>query len=168
MDISKVRKYISLSNDGGIIVHTKQKDVISFIKANAEEIRSILKAEKAAEDEALRIRQQKIDSIEGLKVLKNNISEWEKYSYMINKYISNGALGSAPSKPEIESSELKKKFPRAAAYIKAESYAYASNAVKSSIGKDALDKIIDGCDYSVVISDMEEKWKNHLNTKDWD
>ena len=53
---------------------------------------------------------------------------------------------------------LKQKYPIAAAYIKAETFAMASNFEKSSAGSKAMESILDGEDAKKVIEKMEMEW----------
>lgn len=55
--------------------------------------------------------------------------------------------------------ELVRKYPRANAYMKAESYAYSSsNNARAAAGKKALERILNGEDYKQAIADMKKEW----------
>lgn len=65
------------------------------------------------------------------------------------------------AKPSIETAELKKQYPIAAAYLKAESWASSNHWAKWAAGNRALEKIINGEDHEVVIAEMEKEWGNY-------
>lgn len=60
-------------------------------------------------------------------------------------------------------SSVAKKYPRAAAYLKAESYYNSSNYMKSAYGKEAMNKIANGKSAATAIREMEKKWKKYAN-----
>lgn len=60
------------------------------------------------------------------------------------------------------------KYPRAAAYLKANEYAKAANDAKAIAGKKARERIINGENYDNVIADMEDEWKSYCNKNIWD
>ena len=78
-------------------------------------------------------------------------------------YSGSGRLQGKPSSNT--AAEVAKKYPRAAAYLHAESWSYASNDVKASLGTAAKNQIASGKSYKSAISEMERKWKKHLDRK---
>jgi hypothetical protein len=68
-----------------------------------------------------------------------------------------GGLG-VRAKPDYDFDVMYAKYPRAAAYLKAEKFSYAANSAKSNAGKKALMKILDGKDYTTAIEEMEKEW----------
>jgi len=61
--------------------------------------------------------------------------------------------------------EVAKKYPRAAAYLKAEGYYNSSNYMKSSFGKEAMNKIASGKSASAAIREMEKKWRKYTSSR---
>ena len=55
--------------------------------------------------------------------------------------------------------ELESKYPAAAFYIKAESYARASNSDKAAAGREAMKRIKSGENPATVSAEMERKWR---------
>lgn len=73
-----------------------------------------------------------------------------------------------PTKPAVSITELYEKYPKAAAMLQAEAYSSASNVAKSSAGRKARERIIDGEDYTQVIADMEKEWTDYCDEHVWD
>lgn len=117
---------------------------------------------------AAEAREAKINAIEGLKELKAAINEQNDYHYEINRRFENEALSSIlPAQPKANVKDLKKKYPRAAAYIKAENWKYANNYAKAAAGRKALERIINGEDHEQVLADMEAEWDAHREENMW-
>lgn len=102
-------------------------------------------------------------NVPGLNELRAAIAHDEKQRSSFSKsvYSGSGRLSGNPSSET--ASFVAKRYPRAAAYIKAESYFYASNDVKSSLGREAMNAIANGKSASAAISAMERKWKKYVN-----
>jgi hypothetical protein len=64
--------------------------------------------------------------------------------------------------------ELYSKYPRAVMYKKAEYYAHNANYRKSTLGREAMEAIINGEPYEEVIDNMEKKWKEYCDEHIWD
>jgi hypothetical protein len=139
------------------------------LKTKREEILKYLADKKAAEKAAAEAREAKINAIEGLKELKAAINEQDDYYHEINRRFENEALSSIlPTQPTANIKELKEKYPRAAAYIKAENWKYANNYAKAAAGKKALERIINGENYEQALADMEAEWSAHCQEHMWD
>ena len=138
------------------------------LKAKREEILKYLADKKAAEKAAAAAREAKINAIEGLKELQKAINAEESYHYEINRRFENEALSSIlPAQPKANIKELKEKYPRAAAYIKAENWKYANNYAKAAAGAKALERIINGENHEQVLADMEAEWSAHCQESMW-
>jgi hypothetical protein len=64
----------------------------------------------------------------------------------------------AMNKAEAAYAEAKKQFPRAAAWMKADSYEMARHDEKSSAGRRAKERIENGEDAATVLAEMETEW----------
>lgn len=139
-------------------------------KAEVDEIRMHLQNEEAVKQAAAKSRQEKINAIEGLQEIYDASEEWSRYrdafSCMMDNQDNDGAR--PPMQPTVNIEALNAKYPRAAAYIKAENYSCAANYAKSSAGRKALEKIINGEDYAQAIADMETEWSAYCEEHIWD
>lgn len=54
--------------------------------------------------------------------------------------------------------KLEEKYPRAAAYRKAQGYSWAAHPKRSALGEKAMSRILDGEDHTAVIQEMEDAW----------
>ena len=169
-----IKKYnitLSPNSDDKVVIRNtelaKADNIIDDVIANKAEIISILKAEDEAARNKIREELAKIDAIEGLAEIRDAIVEhnryWEKFNYAVEH-----GTGKLPAKPKTDADDLMKKYPRAAAYLKAEGYANAANDAKAIAGKKARERIINGEDYDKVIADMEGEWKSYCNKNIWD
>lgn len=93
------------------------------------------------------------------KAIQTNNAEYEKFKRSIER----GGRVYTPNKINI--SELGKKYPRASSYIKAESFYYSPNPMKSTFGKEAMQDIRFGKSHIKAIAKMEEKWKKYVESK---
>ena len=175
MDEKEIRNLIKelgmfLASDGEHIAMPKCKKAIKMgpvITANREAILAILRKDKADKKAAIEERQRKIDSIEGLKELEALMDEWDKWFRALHRSYDDCTYR-VPVKPAIEVAELAKKYPRAAAYIKAEAMSEARHFAKSSAGKKALERIINGEDYGEALRDAEAEWTKYCDDHVWD
>lgn len=72
-------------------------------------------------------------------------------------------------RPEYNLDEMYKKYPVAAAYLKAEKEEYSSNYTFSAIGKKAKDAIIENPqNYKEIIAKMEKEINDYLEERMWD
>lgn len=168
-----IKRYgLEVIRDGRICAHNgdliKKDDADGEIRARLDEVREYLKAEKEAAETARKERQAKIDAIEGLKELQKAISDWNEYHYKFNKCLASEFAARFPQKPESDIDELKAQYPRATAYLIAEGWTYSSNHEKSSIGKRALEKIINNENYEETIKKMKEEWSANCDKHMWD
>lgn len=168
-----ISKYnITLATEGRIYISrgnaAKKDGMVNEILATKPEIVAILIAEKEAAEKAAAERKAKIEGIEGLKEIEKSDEDWEEYHYRWNKYIANDGMGTAPEKPASDPKALREKYPRAAAYIKARSWDDCSGDAKSSAGRRAAERIINGEDYTKVIAEMEKEWADYCGKHVWD
>lgn len=130
-------------------------DDIADIKASKPEIVAELKRRETAKKE----REEKIRSIGGLDELEKAIADMEFYhdSYAANFEDENGCCNPV-HRPDVSIDDLRAKYPRAAAYIHAESFTFSPNPDKFAAGEKAIEKIINGEDHNTAIKDMEKEW----------
>ncbi len=159
-----VQKYnISKFDEGKIRIANmnavNRDNALELIKKSKTEILEYIEREIAEKKAAADMRQAKINAIEGLKELKEVIRSWARYDAEFERRMNDECLSSiAPKKPVVTVDEVSAKYPRAAAYIKAENMSYASNYTKSECGREALEKIINGYDYNEALKEADEKW----------
>jgi hypothetical protein len=161
---------IALMDDGRIRMRgdiTPQE--IESIKAAKEDIKDELRTRKGAEEAARREAAEKLAvNVPGLDILRKVRSEWETYNNKFEKFIDNDAMGNMPVKPEVEYKEAAIQYPAASAYLKAEGYKYSGHYEKTAIGKKAMERIVNGENYEVVIAEMESEWSNAAMAHIWD
>ena len=142
----------------------------AYVKARKPEIMAFLLNREEMEKKAVEERQAKIDAIDGLKELEAANEALLNYREAFNRAIENDDA-IFPSKPSVtpEGIEaMRKKYPRAAAYRKAETGSLAANYVQASAYKKALERIINGEDYEKAIADADTEWKEYLDEHIWD
>lgn len=146
----------------------KNPEDFAFVKSHKDEIIAFIRKEEETKKKAFEEYQAKIKAIEGLDEIRNALADTEDWRNEFNASFSDvGGLGVRP-KPQYDFKAMYAKYPRARAFLKAESYEYASNYAKSSAGRKAKERIINGEDYAKAIEDMESEWKAHCNEHIWD
>lgn len=146
----------------------KNPSIVTILKANKQEIMSIIREEQAEQERAIEERKAKIASIEGLDIIRNARDDMRRWQEEFDKSFENVGGFGVREKPEYDFEEMERKYPRAAAYLKAEAYENASHYAKSAAGKEAKEKILNGEDYEKVIEEMEAKWRSHCSEHIWD
>ena len=134
-----------------------------------QEIVEYLKEIREAEKRAFEERERSIESIEGLKEIKDAMYDLEKWHEEFNKSFDDvGGLGVRP-KPEYDFDEMYKKYPVAKAYLDAYNYSIKSNYELSAIGEKALERIINNHDeYNEAIKEMKKDLDEFANNHAWD
>ena len=159
-----IKKYNIISLGTQLAMDPKIKnnmDDLTFAKEHKQDIIDFI-SQKSKE------RQAKIDAIEGLKEIEDAVSDLAKWNREFAASFNDvGGLGVRP-KPDYDLEEMNRKYPRAAAYRKAEAYEYASHYYKATLGEQAKEKIINGEDYTAVIADMEQKWHDYTEAHIFD
>lgn len=137
----KVENVIGIANIGT----AKRDGMIEEIKARKAEIIEAIKTKKSEEKKAREERQKKIDAIEGLTEILAAESRLIAWNLEFDKIMKNGESAAfLSSKPSYNFEEALKKYPRAAAYLKAEKLAKSKNEKLVEVGKKALEEIISG------------------------
>lgn len=175
MDIKEIIKRYDISLYGedkirvGNTVLLKKNKAEEDVRGKKAEIMALLKEEKAAEKRAYEEREAKIKAIDGLEEIKNAIEEQIRWKEDFSKAMqSPDGCVRMRACPENNISRLKEKYPRAAAYLKAENESIKSNYDLAAIGKKALEAIINGEDHEKVMEDMEHAHKAFAERHMWD
>lgn len=174
MDVEEFVEYFNIAlhmNEKNLIVRSN----IPTWKANAtvcvarkDEVLEYLKTEKAKKEEERKAKDPE-NVIAGLRVLKEAIAKLENYYYLREKRFEDERLSSLPiAKPNVDLDALKAKYPRAAAFLKAEAWSYASHYAKAAAGSRACKRILAGEDYEKVIADMDKEWSDYVNEHMWE
>ncbi len=151
---------IKATNSGAVPLNV----YVSFVRDQRSKVIAEVKA-MAAEG----IGVENAEKIKGLNELENAINAWSNYYRERERRWEDEALSSfLPAEPEADIEELKAKYPRAAAYIRAENYRYASHYAKAAAGKRAMERITAGEDHDMVIAEMEAEWTAHCEEHVWD
>ena len=139
-------------------------DDLKMIKENKQAILDYIRNEKRAANE----RQHKIDSIEGLSEIKACMDAWAKWHADFDRMVDTGRSYMTVKKPSTEVAELRKKYPVADAYLIADKESRRQNYELATIGKNALERIINGEDYKKVLAEMEKERAAFTESHIWD
>lgn len=151
----KVENVIGVANIGT----AKRDGMIEELKDRKAEIIEAIKTKKEEEKKARDERQKKIDAIEGLAEILAAESRLIAWNLEFDKIMENGESSALlSSKPSYNFKEALKKYPRAAAYLKAEKLAKSKNEKLAEVGKKALEKIIYG-DWRKASEEMDTEKK---------
>ena len=173
MDIKNLIKIckIESTKEGNLKIWNVKDGKIHFeeIKAKKLEILTYIAEQEEQKQAAYKIREAKIAAIEGLTELQNAINAELSYSKAFNRMMEDEYNDGVnpPSKPKNSSTELKQKYPRAAAYIKAENWKYANHYAKSAAGSKAVERIINGENWNIVITEMEQEFSDYCKENIW-
>ena len=173
MTVQELIRKCELKDAGnGMISSTNPKVAkkhIDEIKARKAEILACIQNERAAAETARKEYQAKIDGIEGLKALRAALGAAEGYQRAFTRMMEdehNDGIN-PPTKPVTNPADLKDRYPRAAAYLKAEAWECAAHFAKSGAGRRAKERIINGEDCATVLAEMETEWEAHCKEEAW-
>ena len=161
------------ANKGKIAIHNAKRLIKDGrqdeVKARKDEILAYFKAQRDAEEAEYNARQAKINAIEGLAEIEANEAELRSWHNELNRKMESpdGVL-SMRGCPKDMVAELEERYPRAAAYRKARRDANSANYEISAIGRKAVERIINGEDYSAVLADMESEMDKFTLSHAWD
>ena len=141
--------------------NVKGDAAIAELKAAKPEIVAILTAKKEAEDKAYADYEAKVDAIEGLKEIEILRGEWYNYESAFDRMMDTGSSVLSAKYPSTTLKDIYIKYPRAAAYLKAQSWHNASNYMKANAGRKAEEKILNGEDYLAAIAEMEKEFSDY-------
>jgi len=148
----------------------KKDNAVPEITRRKAEIMAYFEQEKEEKAKAKKERQEKIEAIEGLAEIKKAIQEKAEWQIRFNQsFEGEGAVGGmgVGEYPKYDIKGMLQKYPRAAAYLKAEEYEQKQNIELSIIGEKALSEVVFG-DYEKAMRDMEQELKNFREKHLWD
>lgn len=140
----------------GVTGSKAMDEAVAYMRANKPAIMQYL----LEQEETERQRLDKVRAIPGLdeiEAAEADLSAWRDEWEASFDGESGGGTGVRP-RPQYDLEAMYAQYPRAAAYIKARKYARSANHVKSAAGAAATERIVNGEDYDVVISEMEQQW----------
>ncbi len=123
---------------------------------------------KAAIDQRKLEKEAFAKNVPGLSELKSAIEYDNNQRMIFNRSIDRGDLIIQGTTKSNTASAVAKKYPRASAYLTAQSFFHSSNSVKSSLGKEAMNKIASGKSVSATIKEMKKKWRKYTESKVYD
>lgn len=104
--------------------------------------------------------QRNVPGLEELREARaSDAAERERFERSV--YGGSGRLQGNPASNSAQA--LEQRYPRAAAYLHAESWSYSRDDVKATLGVEAKNAIASGKSYKTVIDEMEKKWKRHIS-----
>lgn len=96
-------------------------------------------------NEQIEERKAQVAAIEGLAEIRAAIKAWVNYHEAKMEFERGDRdFDDVPAHKPGDVDALKKKYPRAAAYLEAEHWIYSGNPVKVRLGSRAMDKLLDG------------------------
>lgn len=143
---------------------------VKLVKANPaemQEIKAALLAEQTEERETAERRRNFRAAIPGLAEIEAADEAFFAYRRAFARAMDSGD-GVYPKPPKENTDELRKRYPMAAALLRAESYSRAANYHKAGAGRKAVERILDGEDWEKAISDMETEWDAAVSEHMWD
>ena len=108
-------------------------------------------------EEQIEERRANIAAIEGLAEIQAAKTAWIKY-HQAKARFENGDIDfeDVPAYNPNLLSDLRKQYPRAAAYLEAERWILTENPVKVRLGSRAMEKILNGEDPHAVLDEMSK------------
>ena len=103
-------------------------------------------------------------NVPGIDELKAAIAHNEEEQKRFSRTITSDA-GKIYERDLIDVDALRAEFPRAAAYLEAESFCYSADYKKSILGKEAMEKIRLGEDCDAALSEMATAWKAYYDAR---
>ncbi len=134
------------------------------IKKLIRQIEDFKADEKAAKEKAGIVRAEKIKTLfPGLKEIERARNYEEEDRRRFERMMERGDGYYKSCKPEISSDALRKQYPAAAAYLRAQAYTRSNNIGKYSAGAKAIERLMAGENYKTVIADMEREWSAYVS-----
>jgi len=130
------------------------------------EIKRVIGGVVDFESERIAEKNAKIKAnVPGFDELRSIMNEWESYYESCSRTTKSEEIDGVnpPKRPEAKITEIAKKYPVAAAYMKADDWRLSSHSVKSAIGDEAKSRIENGENYKIVIAEMEKEWVEYAD-----
>lgn len=167
-----VSRYNIVTRDGKIGIMradlARKENMLDTIVSMKPDIIKYILGKEEARRKAAEERQAKIDAIPGLREIQAATDDWLKWRVEVQESFESEGGGYVGVRPEPKLIEnVPERFPQASAYLKAEKYAQKENYELSSIGRRALERVING-DYVDAIADMEKELQEYSNRHLWD
>lgn len=147
---------------------------LEVLTPRKQEVLDYFKAQREAEEKARAERRAKIDAIPGLREIQEaqaDLALWHdefERSFDDRYGAGVGGMGVRP-KPKYDIAAMKKQYPAAAAYLKAEAESLRANYELAGIGQTALEAIIaDPDNYAEALAEMEKAQHEFVNEHIWD
>lgn len=127
-------------------------------------------AAKAEVEGADALYKSQLASIDGLTELQAALNDHERYAEQFERMMDDEYNdGVRPPRPAVGNvDELRARYPRAAAYVLADSWAGAAHDVKASAGSKARRQILEGINHEQAITEMRQTWTTHCDQHAWD
>lgn len=138
-------------------------ETLDFIRAEKPGILAYLQEAKVLEKR----RNAALASMEGIDEIRKAVYAIRNFHRQFNDAMDNEDYRPI-KRPDIDLDALYKKYPIAKAYLDAEAFGLSENFEKSKIGKDAMNRILDGENHEKVISDMDAAWSEYVNRHAFD
>lgn len=116
-------------------------------------------------------RQKELESkIEGLSEIRSALTELERdhdeFNRMMDDEFNDGVV--LPARPKVDIEQLCLKYPRAAVYLRFRAWERSFDHIKSSIGKRAAERILQGEDHAKVFEESEAEMGKVRRRRAWD
>lgn len=136
----------------------------------ALDIDELSRKAKKIVDDADALHAQQLAGIDGLSELQGAINAWMQYGAgleaMMDDEYNDGAR--PPRKPTASITALRATYPRAAAYVDAQTFADADHYAKAAAGRTAMQAILAGEDYTAAMAAMQASWSAYCDAHIWD
>lgn len=170
--IEKYNIKIAMADDEKISVYNvdllMKDNMDDTIRTNKADILAILRDRREAKRKAYEDRKRKIEAIEGLNEILECRNAWANWHADFEHMMETESAIMHVSAPITKEKDLREKYPRADAYLKAQHEANKSNYELSAIGRKALERIIDGDDYLSAIEAMDLEIAEFVKKHAWD
>lgn len=110
--------------------------------------------------------EQRENAIEGLAELRSAWADEQRYRNQFNRMMDDGDNDGVnpPRRPKANVDEIARKYPRAALYLRAESYESARHWAKAKAGEEAKEIILSGGDIAAATAKLEN-WLTDNNVE---
>lgn len=174
IDTYDIRDGATMGKPGALFIARDTKVVrdkmLNEIKARKPEILAYYATEREAKANAKAAREARIKAIDGLADIKAAIADFAAWQREFNaSFEGEGAVGGLGVRnyPEHDIDAMMQRYPHAAAYLRAEEYANKTNYELATIGKKALEAVIDG-DWQAAMAKMDKDIDAYTTRHMWD